>query len=296
MPIANLNSGRNDAPAFRSYFNLLALEALPEWSAGPSGLAFAEQMEAIRTAGYDGVQFAEAPTPDQVALCRQLGLAQAGSTRINQPAEAAANASLLQDLGLECATAHVAWGLEDDPEAFALIEAILEASQRLAFPIYVETHRATLFQDMWRTVRLVDRFPALRFNGDFSHWYAGLEMVYGGFDMKFAFIAPVLERVRFLHGRIANPGSIQVDIGDGSAPFVDHYRRLWTAAFRGFLQSAQPGDYICFAPELLAPRIYYARTFPGPDGLPREEGDRWTQSLLLRQIARACFDEAAKQA
>ncbi len=298
MSIANSNAGGSAAPALLSYFNLLALEDLPEWSAGPSGLDFDSQMEAIAAAGYDGIQFADVPVPEQVALCRGLGLRQAGSTRINTPDQASTNAARLRDLGLECATAHVAWGLEDDSEAFALIEAILEASEKLRFPIYLETHRATLFQDMWRTVRFVERYPDLRFNGDFSHWYAGLEMVYGGFDMKFAFIAPVLERVRFLHGRIASPGCIQVDIGEGttaSHPYVEHYRRLWTAAFRGFLASARAGDFICFAPELLAPRIYYARTFPDASGQMREEGDRWTQSLLLRRIARECFAAASNQ-
>ena len=38
---------------------------------------------------------------------------------------------------------------------------------------HIETHRATICQGMWRTVQFVKRFPELRFNGDFSHWYAG---------------------------------------------------------------------------------------------------------------------------
>ena len=115
-------------------------------------------------------------------------------------------------------------------------------------------------------------------------------MVYGGFDTKFEFIRPVLDRVRFVHGRIGNPGSMQVDIGNGDAydrPHVDHFRKLWTAAFSGFLRSASEGDSMCFAAELLAPGIYYARTFEG-----REESDRWQQSLVLCRIARECFRAA----
>jgi hypothetical protein len=45
--------------------------------------------------------------------------------------------------------------------------------------------------------------------------------------------------------------------------------------------------FITFAAELLAPGIFYARTFQG-----MEESDRWQQSLLLTQIARECFAEA----
>jgi hypothetical protein len=129
----------------------------------------------------------------------------------------------------------------------------------------------------------------MRFNGDFSHWYTGQEMVYGGFEMKLAFIQPVLERVRFIHGRIANPGCIQVSVSVApDAPekptYVQHFEQLWTSSFREFLHRAQPDDYICFTPELLAPRIYYARTFAD-----KEESDRWQQSLILKHIAEHCF-------
>ena len=194
-----------------------------------------------------------------------------------------------RNAGLECLTLHIGWGLEDDEEGGRLIRAVLDASQKYAIPLYPETHRATLFQDMWRTVRFANRFPALRFNGDFSHWYTGLEMVYGGFETKFKFIRPVLERVRFLHGRIGNPGCMQVDVGDGDRPYVEHFRRLWTACFSGFLKTASEGASICFAAELLAPAIYYARTFNG-----REESDRWQQSLVLCRIARECFRTASE--
>ena len=101
----------------------------------------------------------------------------------------------------------------------------------------------------------------------------------------------MLDRVRFLHGRIGNPGCIQVDIGDGDAsqrPYVAHFRALWTASFAGFLRAASSGDSICFAPELLARGIYYARTFEG-----REESDRWQQARVLTRIARECFTAAA---
>ena len=42
-------------------------------------------------------------------------------------------------------------------------------------------------------------------------------------------------------------------------------------------------DYILFVPELLSPRIYYARTY---------EEDRWSQSQILVRIARECFAAA----
>jgi hypothetical protein len=268
--------------------NLMALEGLPQ-AAGP--------LPAIREAGYDGVQFIEPVTREQIAECERLGLGRTGLGRINDARGAFELAARLSGEGQECATVHVGWGTEEDDEAARLIESVLEASEKHRLPIYAETHRATIFQDNWRTVQFVRRFPELHFNGDFSHWYTGSEMVYGGFENKLRFIAPVLERIRFVHGRIGNPGSIQVNIDDGDEqrhPYVTHFRAMWTGAFTGFLKSAQPGDYICFVPELLAPRIYYARVFPDPFGRLMEESDRWQQSLVLCRIAREAFEEARR--
>lgn len=149
---------------------------------------------------------------------------------------------------------------------------------------------------MWRTVELTKRFPEIRFNGDFSHWYTGQEMVYGGIENKWEFIQPVFDRVRFMHGRIGNPGNIQVDVGDGQGQsYVDHFKEMWTRAFQGFLRSADTGDYICFAVELLQADIFYARTFRNSQGVTQEEGDRWQQALLYKELAAACWEEALKR-
>src|SRR4029079_18276957 len=129
----------------------------------------------------------------------------------------------------ECGTLHVGWGMEDDVEIDRVVGDIINASTKYDLPLYIETHRATITQDLWRTVQIAKRFPDVRFNGDFSHWYTGLEMVYGGIEKKLACAAPVFERVRFVHGRIGNPGSMQVDIGDGTnRPYVEHFKDMWT--------------------------------------------------------------------
>ena len=298
MTIRNTSDGNASQPALRCYLNMLALEDLPANSTGPATDSVDLPFESIGRAGYQGVQFVAPATREQLAACARLGLGRAGSGRVNLPSEAAELAARFRDEGQECATLHVGWGMEDDDEAARLIEAVIEASTRYDLPLYVETHRATIFQDLWRSVQFVRRFPELRFNGDFSHWYTGLEMVYGGFENKLAFIQPVLERVRFMHGRIANPGCIQVDIGEGdtaSHPYVAHFRALWTAAFRGFLQSAAPGDFILFVPELLSPRIYYARLLRHDSGNGEEESDRWQQALLYTKIAKECFEKAQAQ-
>lgn len=266
----------------RCFMNLGALDGLPQKS---------NPLQSVRNAGYDGLQFVQPLDRDLVEKARAIGLGACGSGRVSTPSDADPLAREARDAELECLTLHVGWGIESDEEAAALVDAVLEASAKYSVPLYPETHRATIFQDPWRSVQFATRFPHLEFNGDFSHWYTGTEMVYGGFDKKLEFIRPVLDRIAFIHGRIGNPGCMQVDIGDGSErehPYTAHFRALWTESFRGFLRRKTPADRICFTPELLGPEFYYARIFDG-----REESDRWQQSLILTRIARECFEQAA---
>jgi hypothetical protein len=283
----------------RSYLNLFTLAALPSASAGPRDLGDPRALLAtLQAAGYEGVQgyeieVAGLPAADP-ELCAELGMGCATAGLVHRTGTIDRDAARWADRGFESATLHVGRGHEDDDTAHRLLDEIVAAADRHGIPLYVETHRGTLTQDTWRTVRLAEAHPDLRFNGDFSHWYTGLEMTYGDFDERLAFLAPVFERTRFLHGRIGDPGCIQVDVGDGDPaghPGVAHFEAFWTAAFRGFLATAGPGDHIVFAPELLPPQIHYARTVPTPTGR-EEESDRWTQSLVLTDIARRCWTRA----
>jgi len=282
------------APVLRRDLNIGTTWFLPEWSSGPSGDEQAV-LEAAREAGYQGVQGAD---PER---CRALGLVPTTFDIRPVPGGLAERARTWADRGFACSTLMLGTGMEDDDEAARLVEEVLEASSAARIPLYVETHRATLTQDLWRTVKLVKRFPEIRFNGDFSHWYTGHDMGSGDLEAKLDVLAPVLERVRYLHGRIGTSGCIQVDVGDGrpddDVP-VAHFRALWARAFAGFLATAHDdpvpalGGAIGFAPELLPSEFGYALLAPGGDGEVREVGDRWEQALVLTRIATECFAAA----
>ncbi len=295
--IKNLNDGSGAAPRLKVYLNMGTLVELRADSIWPK-LMGVEAMEFLKQAGFEGVQDGDAET------CRQAKMGSIASGRVDNLTDAAALAVKMKGLGHQAATLHVGTGFEDDAQMDALVQSILEASVKYDFPLYIETHRATITQDVWRTIQLTKRVPDVAFNGDFSHFYTGLELVYGDLMGKFRMMQPIFDRVKFMHGRISSPGCIQVDVGDGDretpqvhgpSNFIDHYREMWTRAMAGFLKSAKPGDYLVFAPEILAPYIYYGRKFMGSDGKLVEESDRYAQALVLARIARECFTEARKR-
>jgi hypothetical protein len=269
--------------------NLGTVIDLPPWSKGPRG-EWPEILAQVKAAGYTAVQTRDA------AGARDAGLAAAALLRLNAPDEAREVAARHRDEGYDSTTLHVGTGFESEAEMHAFAEAILEASLVERHPLFVETHRATITQDMRRTLDLVAEYPDLRFTGDFSHWYTGAEMLVD-FDAKLAQLGPVLQRTRLLHGRISSPGCIQVPVADGrSERDVAAFRKFWQASFRGFLDTAGPGDHIGFYPELLWPAISYAREIERPDGQWTEECDRWIEALHLVGIARQCWDEALASA
>ncbi len=285
--MARLNRNNNHQPTLRHDLSFISLIDLPTWSTGPINLPEIEQLQAIKAAGYEGVQGADAK------LARQVGLVPTAMGNIQLPGQMKEVCLKHRDEGYECITIHMGSGLESASEAARLTEDVLKASVETGFPVYIETHRATLTQDIWRTVELIKEFPEIELNIDFSHWYSGLEMPNGNWERKMEFMQPVFERAAYMHGRIGNSSHMQVNIGDGQGfVFVEHFRDLWTRTFRAFLASAKPGDILPFAPELLWPGIFYAREFPDEKGHLREESDRWEQSLVLRQIAQECFDQA----
>jgi len=282
--IKNTNNGSNNPPSLRVDINYGTCEDLPLFSTGPRGND-QEKHEVIAKAGFSGIQDGD-PT-----LCKELGLQLTAHARVNKIGDLDSLLPVWKSLNYNCATIHLGWGIESNEQVDALVSYVLNSSVKFDFPIYIETHRATITQDMFRTVELVKRFPEIRFNGDFSHWYTGQEMVYGGIENKWEFIVPVFERVRFIHGRIGNPGCIQVDVDTNkNASYVDHFKEMWIKSFIGFLRTARPGDYICFTVELLKADIFYARILDKKN--ESEEGDRWQQALLYKEIINDCWGKA----
>ena len=293
------SDGSSAAPALRIYLNLGNLVDLPATSVWPGGKDHS-QFQQLLNDGFEGVQLITDEAPGAAASLPFCGL-----DRINVPGEAGPIVAKHAARGDQCITVHAGWGMEDDDAVDRLVEAILAASLRHGLPVFLETHRATITQDLWRTVEMTKRFPEIRFNGDFSHYYTGQELVYGNWEEKLRFMLPIFSRIGFLHGRIASPGCIQAPIDSdlsarpmqahGAVNYLEHFRELWSLSMLGFLRHARAGDVLIFAPELLSPAHYYARVFSDATGQLNEESDRYAQALLYKDLARACFVEAQRQ-
>jgi hypothetical protein len=279
--------------------NLGTITKLPEWSTGPKGSA-SEIAQALLEAGYKGVQGSDDPA------YAKAGLITYGSSRVAEPGEALEVLQRQVDAGHEQTTLHVGTGFETDAQAYALIENILSASQKLNHPTHIETHRATITQDIFRTLGWVEKFREMTINADLSHYYTGLEMQYGSIPEKLEIMKPIFKRVRFVHGRIGSSGCIQVPIGVGlrDEPHVTRFGWMWQYCFAGFLETAGADATIPFAPEILPEtvdtpvgplHIEYAFPNLGPDGVLSELGDRWDQGFKLTDIAKAAFERAVGQ-
>src|SRR5687767_2384249 len=138
MPgVPNISSGADGPPRLLVGISLVTLAAPPAWSRAPKG-SLAEVLAGVKAAGYEAVQGRD---PEGA---RAAGLISTGIGRLDRPADARELARRHKDVGDNALTLHVGTGFETDDEALRLAAAVVEASAAEAFPVYIETHRATM--------------------------------------------------------------------------------------------------------------------------------------------------------
>jgi sugar phosphate isomerase/epimerase len=264
----------------RRDFCFSGLSGLPRSSAAWRESA-AERLSLLAAHGYQGV-IAWGGWED----IRNAGLIPCGMARICVPRDADDVATRHQCLGLDFTTVHAGTGFETDLEMDALAVAILHASATTGYRLHLETHRATMTQDVRRTLDLLTRFPNLPLTLDFSHWYTGHEMAYGEeFPQRLQRLAPLMRHVRSLQLRFGSTGRIQAPL-DPAAPHYQHHIAALDLCFEAL--STLDGRFtISCAPELLP-----ARTEDGQwiaYGEESDSNDRFEDALALSRLAENRF-------
>ncbi|MUT64400.1 TIM barrel protein [Paenibacillus sp. NEAU-GSW1] len=255
-----------------------------------------ERFERIAEAGYDGIN-GFLPGPEEAEEWDRL-LAQYNlSFSVNAyPRTAEDMQQFLADAKafgadrLHYVNAQVLAPFLVGERAEQLLRDISGLSAEAGIPVFIETHRGTITQDLIRTAEMVRALEPAKLTIDFSHYVLAGEMLQISEDAE-ALFQQLLKRTGCIHARVSNGEQIQVDVGSeqGEHPMLVHYKRWWKDGMRHWLIGAALGQKLPFVCELgPAP---YAITSDEAGGRKTEMSDRWTQSLVLQKLARELWAE-----
>lgn len=274
-------------PQLHVYQAIWGLENLPEFDLEGD---FEGALDRVLAAGFDGVgvSLIRRERSEKVSkILGERGLTWEASMLARTPDDLARGLDRAQALGAHHLNVQIGERPDRVADAVALIEAMEKVAAGGEVPVRYETHRGRLTNDLLFTVRVLDALPHLPLTGDLSHYAMVHEMPLPVPEQDQARMSRVIAQCQGYHGRVAGSHQVQVSI---AAPqhqdWVAQFRAWWAEGFSGWLARAPADGALSFMTELGPPN--YAIT----DAEGREIGDRWAESKMLKDMARAIWAEA----
>jgi len=267
----------------RVYQSLWAMEQrIP----GQAEASMREHFAKISGAGYDGVciDLAAHEIPEFRAagpLYEEFGLGCMVNAFPHEPDDLAPLIELASEF--HAVQVNVIGGVMPlyEQDAVPVVRRWMDEAEQAGIKLLFETHRDSLLNDLYYTLRLMDLVPEMRLCADLSHFVVDreLRLPLPGRDRRY--IRAILERADCFQGRVANREQIQVQIEfPQHSEWVEQFRSWWREGM--FLWRARnPADAeLIFLCEL-GPRPYAIT-----DGDQRELSDRWEEALTIRDWVR----------
>lgn len=169
---------------------------------------------------------------------------------------------------------------------------ILEGWQRLAeqvdIPIYLETHRDRMTNDLYFTLDILEQLPNLKLLGDLSHYLVGREFAWPVSQEDHECIHLILDNCWAFHGRVASREQIQIELSfPHHKMWFDLFLEWWAYGFQSWRRRAAEDATLAFTCEL-GPKPY---AITGRDG--NDTTNRWEEALILRESVRNIWQRAS---
>jgi hypothetical protein len=166
-----------------------------------------------------------------------------------------------------------------------VIETWMDMSERIGMPIQFETHRNCITNDLYTTLQLIERIPAMTICADLSHYVVDREFWFPLSEHDMSLISRILERSDSFQGRVASRQQIQLQLDfPQHQKWVELFKDWWQEGLTSWRSRNAQGDCI-FVCELGPPE--YAMT--GPDG--REMSNRWEEAQVIKSWVEQIWDD-----